>query len=95
MTFEKLSRMIHKYDAKIFIQLHHPGATTNATNKGGEPAWAPSPVKCSDGSMAKEMTKEDIDYIVGGLPIPHGWPRRPAATASRFTPPTVICWASS
>ncbi len=65
MTFEKLSRMIHKYDAKIFIQLHHPGATTNATNKGGEPAWAPSPVKCSDGSMAKEMTKEDIDYIVG------------------------------
>ncbi len=64
MTFEKLSRMIHKYDAKIFIQLHHPGATTNATNKGGEPAWAPSECACSDGSTAHAMTKDEIAYIV-------------------------------
>lgn len=64
IKFAELARMIHKYDAKIFIQLHHPGKATVSTNLGGNPAWSPSPNKTANGELAKEMTKDDIDYII-------------------------------
>lgn len=60
----EFARMIHKYDAKIFIQLHHPGKATVSTNLGGNPAWSASPNKTANGELTKEMTKDDIAYII-------------------------------
>jgi 2,4-dienoyl-CoA reductase-like NADH-dependent reductase (Old Yellow Enzyme family) len=64
MSFARLASMIHNYDSKIFLQLNHPGKSTNSSNLNGEQAWSSSPVKTSKGEMAKEMTIEDINYIV-------------------------------
>lgn len=60
----ELVARVHKYDAKLFIQLYHPGKNVAVSNLSGGVAFAPSPYKTADGKMAKEMTQEDIDYVI-------------------------------
>lgn len=64
MSFAQLAKRIHKYDAKIYLQLYHPGKCTTSKNLNGRKAWSCSPVPTANGEDTKEMTKEDIAYIV-------------------------------
>lgn len=64
MSFAHLARTIHKYDARIFLQLYHPGKCTVSDHLGGRKAWSASEVPTANGEFTKEMTKEDIAYII-------------------------------
>lgn len=64
MSFAQLARRIHKYDAKIYLQLYHPGKCTTSETLNGEKAWSCSSVPTANGEDTKEMSKEDIAYIV-------------------------------
>lgn len=64
IKFAELARMVHQYDAKIFLQLYHPGKQTDSTKLGGLQPWSASENKTANGETTKEMTKEDIKYII-------------------------------
>ena len=64
MSYARLASTIHKYDAKLFLQLYHPGKCTTVSNLNGEIPWSASPTKANDGTITKEMTKDDIQYII-------------------------------
>lgn len=65
---KRLSRLadaIHQYDAKIFVQLHHPGRQTPSRLLNGFPVVAPSPIPCGVvKEMPKELTLEEIKDLV-------------------------------
>ncbi len=62
---EKLARAVHKYDSKIFIQLHHPGRQGHSMLMGGRQIVAPSPVMCKTvGEMPRELTTEEVEVLV-------------------------------
>ncbi|MDR1132203.1 MAG: acetoacetate decarboxylase family protein [Oscillospiraceae bacterium] len=42
----RLAEAVHRYGAKIFIQLHHPGRETVSSLIGGQPVVAPSAIMC-------------------------------------------------
>lgn len=66
--FERMIDAVHRYGAKMFIQLHHGGREAPPAVNGGKQALAPSALLNSvanrDVIQPREMTKEDIDYIV-------------------------------
>lgn len=64
MGFARLAKIVHKYDTKLFVQLMHPGKNANSSRLNGKQAWSSSAVMTSNGKMAKEMTIEDIYYVV-------------------------------
>ena len=64
MSYSHLASIIHKYDAKLILQLYHPGKCTSVANLNGEIPWSASPTKANDGTITKEMTKKDIQYII-------------------------------
>lgn len=62
---EKLARAIHKYDSKIFIQLHHPGREGHSILSGGKQLVAPSAVMCKAvGEMPRELTTAEVEELV-------------------------------
>lgn len=61
----ELANRVHKYDTKLFVMLYHPGKNVNAGGIASGEALAPSPYKTRDGKMAREMTQEDIDFMIG------------------------------
>ncbi|GGM43502.1 NADH:flavin oxidoreductase [Paraliobacillus quinghaiensis] len=68
---ERLVSAVHKYDAKIFVQLHHAGRESNSALLGGQQIVAPSPVTCEAiGEVPRELTtaevKELVDKFVAG-----------------------------
>lgn len=61
---EKLARLIHKHDSKVFVQLHHPGRQGHSSTNLGKPIVAPSPIPSrAVGEMPKELTIEEIKEI--------------------------------
>ena len=53
--------VIHAYDTKIFLQLHHPGNETMGRLLHGKQIVAPSPVMCRIiGEMPRELTTEEV-----------------------------------
>lgn len=64
MSYARLAATIHKYDAKLILQLYHPGKCTTRVNLNGLEPWSASPTPANDGSMAREMTQEDIQFII-------------------------------
>lgn len=64
MSFAHLARAIHKYDAKLFLQLYHPGKCTVSGNLNGEKPWSASEVPTADGKQTKAMSKKDIEYLI-------------------------------
>jgi len=60
---EKLARSIHKYDAKVFMQLYHPGKETHSSAIGGNAPVAPSEVITKYGEKTHALTKEEIKAI--------------------------------
>lgn len=64
MSYARLAAIVHKYDAKLILQLYHPGKCTTSANLGGLIPWSASPTLANDGVITKEMAKEDIQYII-------------------------------
>ncbi len=63
--FYRLANAVHKYDAKIFVQLQHPGRETTSHNLNGNQIVAPSPVTCAAiGEQPRELTTEEVKDIV-------------------------------
>lgn len=62
---ERLSRAVHKYDSKLFLQLHHPGRQSHSNLIDGRQIVAPSPVMSSAiGEMPREMTTTEIKAMI-------------------------------
>jgi 2,4-dienoyl-CoA reductase-like NADH-dependent reductase (Old Yellow Enzyme family)/thioredoxin reductase len=62
----RLANTIHKYDAKIFVQLSHAGRQTDSTLIGGGQSVAPSPIPCEIyGNIPRELTAEEIKDLIG------------------------------
>ncbi len=63
LPMEKLARVLHKYDTKVFMQLVHPGKETHSIFNGGRAPVAPSSIMSRYGEMTHELTKEEIKAI--------------------------------
>jgi 2,4-dienoyl-CoA reductase-like NADH-dependent reductase (Old Yellow Enzyme family)/thioredoxin reductase len=62
---ERLVRTVHKYDTKIFVQLHHPGRETHSVLIEGRQIVAPSPIMCKRTmEMPRELTTEEVEGLV-------------------------------
>ncbi|SCZ06250.1 oxidoreductase [Alkaliphilus peptidifermentans] len=62
---QKLIRTIHKYDSKIFVQLHHPGREGHASLIEGRQIVAPSAIMCKVvQEMPRELTTSEIEGLV-------------------------------
>ena len=68
-SFELICEAVHRHGAKLFVQLQHGGREAPPAVNGGRQAMAPSvelnAVVGRDVIMPREMTVEDIDYLVG------------------------------
>ncbi|WP_042459928.1 NAD(P)/FAD-dependent oxidoreductase [Neobacillus dielmonensis] len=63
--FSRLANAVHKYGAKIFVQLHHAGRQSNSLLTGGKQIVAPSPVACNAiGEEPRELTKEEVKELI-------------------------------
>lgn len=62
---EALARRVHKYNTKIFLQLHHPGRENHAMMIDGRQIAGPSPIMSSAiGEMPRELSIEEIQDLV-------------------------------
>ena len=63
---KKLADGVHRYDGRIFVQLHHGGRQTN-TMVTGKQAVAPSPIPVPGGmpGIPRELTTEEVKEMVG------------------------------
>lgn len=61
---QRLVDTVHKYDTKLFVQLHHPGRQTSSALIGGKQSVAPSPIMCKFiGEMPRELTTKECEDI--------------------------------
>jgi len=61
----KLVDAVHKYDSKIFLQLHHPGREVPSQLLGGLQPVAPSPIACKTvGEVPRELTTEECEALI-------------------------------
>lgn len=61
----RLANVVHKYEAKIFVQLHHAGRESNSMLSGGRQIVAPSPVTCEAiGEEPRELTTAEVKGII-------------------------------
>lgn len=62
--FKKLVDTVHRYGAKIAVQLHHAGRQTVSGITGGQPV-APSPVPCLvSKEMPRELSKDEVYDLI-------------------------------
>ena len=62
---ERLADAVHKYDSKVFLQLHHPGREVSSAQLGGLQSVAPSPLPCKViGETPRELTTEECAALV-------------------------------
>lgn len=60
----RLTDAVHAYDAKIFMQLQHPGNQTPSMLLHGNPVIAPSPVACkTTNEVPKAMTTAEVEAM--------------------------------
>lgn len=61
---ERLADAVHRYDTKIFAQLHHPGRETPSKLLGGKQIVAPSPIACKVvGETPRELTTAECEAM--------------------------------
>ena len=61
----RLANAVHKYGAKIFVQLHHAGREATPLWTGGKQIVAPSPVTCAAiGMEPRELTTAEVKELV-------------------------------
>lgn len=62
--WQKLVTELHRYGAKVAVQLHHAGRQTLSAITGGQPV-APSPVPCPvEKEMPRELTTAEIYELI-------------------------------
>lgn len=62
---EKLVKSVHRYDTKIFFQLHHPGRQSSSSLIGGEQIVAPSAIMSdSVGEMPRALETGEVESLV-------------------------------
>lgn len=62
---ERLVQTVHKYDTKLFVQLHHPGRESHSYLINGKQLIAPSPIPCGVcKEVPREMTTEEVEGMV-------------------------------
>ncbi len=67
--YSKLTELVHQYDSKIVMQIAY-GGTKTTYNVGERIIFAPSNVcEKSTQTQGKEMTKDEIDYIVNAFAV--------------------------
>lgn len=65
VQLERLAKTVHKYDSKIFVQLHHPGRQTYSRLIGGKQVVAPSAIMCKrTKEMPRALTTEEVEGLV-------------------------------
>ena len=63
--FHRLANAVHKYGAKIFVQLHHAGRESNSMLTGGKQIVAPSSVTCEAiGEEPRELTNAEVKELI-------------------------------
>lgn len=63
--FHRLANVVHKYGAKLFVQLHHAGRQSNSLLTGGRQIVAPSPVTCAViDEEPRELTTSEVKELV-------------------------------
>ncbi len=61
----RLTNAVHKYDAKIFLQLQHPGREASSRSLGGLQSVGPSPIACKTvGEIPHELTIAECEDLV-------------------------------
>ncbi|HHX60089.1 MAG TPA: FAD-dependent oxidoreductase [Epulopiscium sp.] len=62
---EKLVKAVHRYDSRIFFQLHHPGRQSHASFIGGRQIVAPSAVMSNViGEMPRALETTEVEGLV-------------------------------
>ncbi|MGX8796702.1 FAD-dependent oxidoreductase [Fusibacter sp. JL298sf-3] len=62
---EKLVKAVHRYDSKIFFQLHHPGRQSHGRLIGGKQIVAPSAVMSNViGEMPRALETSEVEELV-------------------------------
>ncbi|MGB7473957.1 FAD-dependent oxidoreductase [Trichococcus sp.] len=65
-SFQKLANEIHKYDSKLFIQLHHPGRETYSALIGNKPVVSASAIPCGVCQQeTRALETEEVEGLVG------------------------------
>ena len=65
-SVQRMAESVHRHGGRIFVQLHHGGREAPpALNDGKQPMGPSAIVNKVSGIMPREMTREDIAYIVG------------------------------
>lgn len=65
-SVQRMAECVHRHGGKIFVQLHHGGREAPpALNDGKQPMGPSAILNKINGLVSTEMTKEDIDDIVG------------------------------
>lgn len=65
-SVQRMAECVHRHGGKIFVQLHHGGREAPPTLNDGKQPMGPSAILNKvNGLVSTEMTKEDIDDIVG------------------------------
>ncbi|MBQ1434373.1 MAG: hypothetical protein IIZ19_00525, partial [Clostridia bacterium] len=59
----KIAEAVHRFDAKMFLQLHHAGSMSKSAITGKQPV-APSAVPMPGTWPARELTKGEIQMII-------------------------------
>lgn len=63
--YMKMADVVHRYDTKIFVQLHHGGREAGSFFNNGLQPVAPSTIPCSVvGEMPREITIDEIHDLV-------------------------------
>lgn len=64
-AIQRLVNTVHKYDTKLFLQLHHPGREGNPALQDGRELIAPTAIASPvSGLMPREMTTEECKRVV-------------------------------
>ncbi len=62
---EALAKTIHKYNSKIFVQLHHPGRECHQLILNGRQIVGPSPITSSAiGEEPRELSTQEVEALV-------------------------------
>ncbi|UYP01185.1 NAD(P)/FAD-dependent oxidoreductase [Oceanotoga sp. DSM 15011] len=62
---QKLTRAVHKYDTKIFTQLHHPGRQAHSSSLNGKQIVGPSPIASKAiGEIPRELETLEVENLV-------------------------------
>lgn len=60
----RVAEAVHRFDSRIFLQLHHGGRQARSAINGGRQPIAPSACTYPGGEMPREMTVEEIHEMV-------------------------------